>query len=70
MADTVRMLRLPEVCEITGLSQTTIWRHERDGTFPHRRRLGPTLVAWRSDEVEEWIEGLPVADEESGPEAA
>lgn len=59
----VRMLRLPEVIDLTGLSQTTIWRRERQGQFPKRRRLGANLVAWRSDEVEEWIEGLPVADE-------
>ncbi|MXY77787.1 MAG: AlpA family phage regulatory protein [Acidimicrobiia bacterium] len=26
-----RVVRLPEVLEITGLSRTTIWRQERDG---------------------------------------
>lgn len=67
MADTVRMLRLPEVIELTGLSQTTIWRREKDGVFPQRRRLGANLVAWRSDEIEEWIEELPIAEE---PESA
>ena len=59
MTDTVRMLRLPQVVKMTGLSQTTIWRREKDGEFPKRRRLGPTLVAWRSDEIEAWIEALP-----------
>ena len=58
----VRMLRLPEVVAATGLSPTTIWRRERAGEFPKRRRLGPTLVAWRSDEVEAWIEALPEAE--------
>ena len=29
-----RVVRLPEVLEITGLSRTTIWRRERDGSFP------------------------------------
>ena len=61
MTDTVRMLRLPQVVKMTGLSQTTIWRREKDGEFPKRRRLGPTLVAWRSDEVAAWIEALPEA---------
>ena len=58
----VRMLRLPEVVAATGLSPTTIWRRERAGEFPKRRRLGPTLVAWRSDEVAKWIERLPEAE--------
>jgi prophage regulatory protein len=56
-----RMLRLPEVVELTGLSPTTLWRRERNGEFPRRRRLGSTLVAWRSDEVAEWMERLPLA---------
>ena len=64
MADTVRILRLPEVVAITGLSGTSIWRHERDGRFPRRRRLGVTLVGWRSDEISEWIDALPPADED------
>ena len=69
MADTMRMLRLPDVCEVTGLSPTTVWRREKDGQFPRRRRLGANIVAWRSDEIEAYIESLPMADEEPGPEA-
>ena len=69
MADAMRMFRLPKVCEVTGLSPTTVWRRERDGQFPRRRRLGANIVAWRSDEIEAYIESLPMADEELGPEA-
>ena len=69
MADLLRMMRLPEVVIATGLSGTTIWRREKDGEFPRRRRLGANIVAWRSDEIEAYIESLPMADEEPGPEA-
>ena len=58
----VRMLRLTDVLELTGLSATTLWRFEKAGTFPRRRRVGPNLVAWRSDEVDEWIEALPAVE--------
>lgn len=54
-----RMMRLPEVKDITGLSETTIWRRERDGEFPKRRRIGPQAVAWRSDEIEAWLDSRP-----------
>ncbi len=67
MADAVRLLRLPEVCEVTGLSATTVWRREKDGVFPRRKRLGANLVAWRSDEIEAWIDTLPEADEVTEP---
>lgn len=63
----VRMMRLPVVEAVTGLSGTTIWRRERDGEFPRRRRLGAGVVAWRSDEIEAWIEALPAADEGTAP---
>ena len=67
----VKLLRLPEVADATGLSPTTIWRREREGRFPPRRRVGPNIVAWRSDEVENWIRGRPIADEPAGePEVA
>ena len=57
----LKMLRLPEVEAATGYSRTTIWRREQAGEFPKRRRIGPHLVGWRSDEIEEWIKARPVA---------
>ena len=35
-----RILRIPEVVEITGLSRTTIWRRVKSGDFPAPVRLG------------------------------
>ena len=60
----LKMLRLPEVEAATGLSRTTLWRYQRAGKFPPRRRIGPHLVGWLSDEVEEWIKARPVVDAE------
>lgn len=61
----VKYLRSPEVQEISGLSPVTIWRLEKRGEFPRRRQIGPNAVGWRSDEIEAWVEGRPVADAES-----
>ena len=52
----LKMLRTDEVEELTGLSKVSIWRLEKRGQFPRRRRLMGNLVAWRSDEIREWIE--------------
>lgn len=62
----LRLLRLPEVEAVTGLSGTTIWRREKEGEFPRRRRVAGNLVAWRSDEIERWIESRPEADGADG----
>lgn len=39
----------------TGLSYTTIFRLERDGSFPTRRQLSPGRVGWIKSEVEAWL---------------
>lgn len=57
-----RLLSVREVCRIVGVSLTTIWRWEREGRFPARRKVGPNRVAWRWDEVAAWLDRLPVAD--------
>ena len=50
----MKFLRQRELTETTGLSRTTLWRMERSGAFPRRRRLGPNCVGWVDDEVNEW----------------
>lgn len=50
-----KILRKKEVRQITGLSDTTLWRLERDSCFPRRLRLGGA-VGWLEEEVEAWIE--------------
>ena len=59
-----RVVRLPEVVEITGLSRATIWRRERDGSFPRPIRLGgerTRAVGWREQDIYDWIDGLSPA---------
>jgi prophage regulatory protein len=51
----MQMLRRREVVRRTGLSYPTIYRYERAGNFPARRRLGPNVVAWLDSEIDNWI---------------
>jgi len=44
--------------EKTGLSDSTIWREEREGRFPRRVQIS-NRVGWYEDEVEKWIESRP-----------
>ncbi len=50
-----RVIREEECRRITGLSRTTRWEMERDGTFPQRRRLSPNAVGWLWSDVKRWI---------------
>ena len=49
------LIRWPEVRAATSLSRTTVWRLERIGQFPLRRKLGRNSVAWLSSEVSNWV---------------
>jgi prophage regulatory protein len=52
----LRLLRLPEVRNRTGLSRTEIYRRMEEETFPKAIPLGKRSIAWRSDEIDAWIE--------------
>ncbi len=55
-----RLLRLPEVLRMTGLSRSTLYRLIGEGRFPAPVRIGPRAVAWRERDVLEWQETRPV----------
>ncbi len=50
-----RILRFPEVREMTGLSRTTLWRMEKEKQFPRRVQLGISSIGWKFSEVQNWI---------------
>lgn len=50
-----RMLRMPDVKALTGLSRPTIYRRMNDGEFPRQVSLGGAAVAWREAEVQQWL---------------
>ena len=50
-----RVIRRPELLQLTGLSYSTIYRYERAGRFPRRLRLGDQAVGWWLSEVEDWL---------------
>lgn len=55
-------LRLRMVCEITGLSKTTVYEYSRnDPDFPKPVKLGAACTAWRSDELAAWMDSRPRA---------
>ena len=60
-----RLLRLPEVEAITGLSKNTIFRLVKAGLFPPPIRIGPRAVAWRWLDIKAWLDSRPLATGEN-----
>lgn len=58
-----RVMRKKEVLAAVGLSDVSVWRQERAGTFPKRLRLGGNSVGWLQSEILGWIEERAAARE-------
>ena len=50
-----RLLRIDDVCFMTGLGRSTIYAKVKAGDFPSAVQLHGTSVAWRETEVDAWI---------------
>ena len=50
-----RLLRRPEVEEITGLARATIYQKMALGDFPRPVKIGVRAVAWPQSSIEKWI---------------
>jgi len=50
-----KLLRLPQVKSITGLSKSSIYARISEGTFPKQIPLGPRLVVWVKADIQKWI---------------
>ena len=48
-------IRRNQIKQVTGLSQSTVWRLEAEGTFPKRRKVGHCVGSLYS-EVENFLE--------------
>ena len=61
-----RMVRQPEVLEVTGVSAATIWRWVNSGDFPAPVKLGGPggrSIGWRESEMMTWLESRQRFDE-------
>lgn len=50
-----RLIRLPEVMAMTGLSRSSIYERKSRGYFPQSISIGARAVAWESTQIEQWI---------------
>ena len=51
----LQILRLPQVCKVTGLSRSMIYQLEAERRFPRRVRIGLRAVGWVESEVQVWL---------------
>ncbi len=52
----VLVVRMSRLVEMIGLSRSTIWKLLSEGKFPNPIRLGSRSIAWRINDIEEWLQ--------------
>ena len=51
----IKIIRLPEVKQRTGLSRSTIYLRMSKGLFPKSISLGERAVGWVESDIELWV---------------
>lgn len=51
-----RLLRQPQVTALTGVKRAQLYRLMHLGTFPNPVKIGQRAVAWREDDIRNWID--------------
>ncbi|WP_458370813.1 helix-turn-helix transcriptional regulator [Pseudomonas fluorescens] len=59
----MKYLSESQVLAQVGISRATLFRWQRDGYFPMRRKLGPKRVGWSLADVEAWFASRPAVGE-------
>jgi prophage regulatory protein len=51
----LRILRRPDVEQLTGLRRSAIYQAIAEGRFPRPVNLGPKAVGWVEAEIDRWV---------------
>lgn len=49
-------VRLADLRQIIPLSDSSIWRRVKAGTFPAPLKLSPRVTVWRSEAIRQWLD--------------
>ena len=64
----MKLLRIDQVVELTGLKPSSIYKQIREGNFPRSIFITKRAKAWPESVVQEWIEEVVANAEEAGHE--
>lgn len=51
----MKLIKLKQVMECTGLARSTVYKFMAEGQFPKPVKLGVRMVAWVETEVHAWV---------------
>ena len=51
----IKFYRIKEVCDITGLRPSSVYKQIRIGQFPKGTKITNRSTGWSSDKLDEWV---------------
>lgn len=51
----MKLIRLKQVMECTGLARSTVYKFIAEGDFPKPVKLGVRVAAWVESEINDWV---------------
>jgi len=57
-----KILRVKDLIDMLGVSRSTLWRMEKNGLLPPRRKISTRAVGWLLADIESFIKQLGVTD--------
>ena len=64
----MKLLRIDQVVELTGLKPSSIYKQIREGNFPRSIYITKRAKAWPESVVQEWLAEVVANAEEAGHE--
>lgn len=55
------IIRPSQLAEILSVNPVTIWRMEKRGELPPRKKISNRCVGWLESDIREWLESRPDA---------
>jgi prophage regulatory protein len=55
-------LRPKEAAAYLGIARATLYRYVEAGIIEPPRQIGPGAVAWRREDLDDWLESRPVRE--------
>ena len=62
MKKSINILRIADLAELLNVSRVTIWRMQKRGELPPRKKISNRCVGWTEETIEDWLESRPYAD--------
>lgn len=56
ISETDRLMRMPDVINMTGLPRSTIYLKMKNNEFPQQIKISTRSVAWSEIEIKSWID--------------